>query len=81
MIVCHRWGIDTEAVCAGAIVSDGIESDKVPEQQYSAVLENFTVTRLCDRGRRIKSCQCIVSVTGVSASESVNVTGCLSKGC
>ena len=81
MIVFHRWSIDTEAVCAGAIVSDWIVSDEVPEQQYSAVLENFAVTRPGDRGRRSESCQCIVSVTCVSASESVNVTGCLSKGC
>ena len=81
MIVFHRWSIDTEAVCAGAIVSDWIASDEVPDQQYSAVLENFAVTRPGDRGRRSESCQCIVFVTGVSESERLNVTGCPSKGC
>ena len=64
VIVFHRWSIDTEAVCAGAIVSDWIESDEVSGQQYSAVLENFAVTRPGARGRRIESCQCSVSVTG-----------------
>ena len=64
VIVCHHWSIDTEAVCAGAIVSDWIESDEVPGQQYSAVLENFVVTRPGDRGRRSESCQCIVTGVG-----------------
>ena len=64
MIVSHRWSIDTEAVCVGAIGSDWIESDEVSEKQYSAVLENFAVTQPSARGRRIESCQCIVSVTG-----------------
>ena len=64
MIVSHRWSIDTEAVCVGAIVSDWTESDEVPELQYSAVLENFTVTLPSARGQRIESCQCIVAVTG-----------------
>ena len=66
--VCHCQNIDTEAVCAGAIVSDWIESDKVSEQQYSAVWENFAVMRPGARGRRSESCPCIVSVTGVSES-------------